>query len=72
MVEFMPETDQVNPQMGNEPEPVVESHLFVFTSENPRVYVTRGLEVHFGDVVEWPDGAPDVCWDAVTDSKEAV
>jgi hypothetical protein len=75
MVEFMPDTDQVDPQMENEPVPLVSSasdhkNLFVYTSETPRVYVARGLEVNHGDVVEWPIGAPDVCWDSVTDSKD--
>lgn len=43
---------------------------FVYTSDTPRIYLDQSLEVHKGDVVEWPDGAPDACWDAVTDSKE--
>lgn len=43
---------------------------FVYTSETPRVYLDRGLEVHRGDVIEWPDGAPDVHW-TENDSKES-
>jgi len=32
---------------------------FRFTDTQERVYVDRALVVSPGDVVEWPDGAPD-------------
>lgn len=67
MVETRPETDEVPIAKVSIPEPVTR---FVYTSETPRVYMDRSLVVEQGDVVEWPNGAPDVLWVPVTDSKE--
>ena len=47
------------------------ANSFVFTQDTSRIYIDRALEVNKGDVVVWPDGAPDICWDAVTNSKES-
>lgn len=75
MIEDVPETSTVVPEVKPVISPPivtgkVTKNLFVFNSENPRVYVDRGLIANHGDIVEWNDGAPDVCWDAVNDSKE--
>ena len=37
----------------------------------PRVYVDRSLLVAWGDVVEWPDGAPDDGqWEPIKPAKK--
>ncbi|MFD2421672.1 hypothetical protein [Amycolatopsis pigmentata] len=41
-----------------------------FTDTQPRIYVDRALEVQPGDVVDWPDGAPDDGqWEQVDDDE---
>jgi hypothetical protein len=61
--------EKVNTSVSSEPTPVVvveptvsKSNLFKYTEDTPRVYLDRSLVVHKGDVVEWANGAPDVCW----------
>ena len=74
MVDVRPEVDdeprEQAPTLIPDPPTVASiTNTFRYTSETPRIYMDRSLEVHFGDVVEWPNGAPDVLW-VPTDSKE--
>jgi hypothetical protein len=61
--------EKTTTSVSSEPIPVVvvapvapKSNLFEFTEDTPRVYLDRSLVVRKGDVVEWANGAPDVCW----------
>lgn len=39
-----------------------ETTSYVYTGEDSRTYEDRALPVQRGDVVEWPDEAPDYRW----------